>query len=91
MVVVFRETSATEPTARITRVSVVVKTWAPSLEIQQSRQAGRQTVLGEGEAGPPTVAIATVRRYRESDPQGWEDYLAEVDELTGADAPIGDE
>ncbi len=53
--------------------------------------AGRQTVLGEGEAGPPAVAIATVRRYRESDPQGWEDYLAEVDELTGADAPIGDE
>jgi len=48
-------------------------------------------VLGEGEAGPPAVAIATVRRYRESDPQGWEDYLAEVDELTGADAPIGDE
>ncbi len=42
MVVVFRETSATEPTARITRVSVVVKPWAPSLEIQQSRQAGRR-------------------------------------------------
>lgn len=37
------------------------------------------------------AAIAAVRRYRESDPQGWADYLAEADELAGADAPIGDE
>ncbi len=36
-------------------------------------------------------AVAAVARYRESDPQGWADYLAEADELAGADAPIGDE
>ncbi|WP_343599777.1 hypothetical protein [Mycobacterium sp.] len=38
-----------------------------------------------------SAAIAAVHRYRESDPQGWADYLAEADELAGADAPIGDE
>ncbi len=37
------------------------------------------------------AAITAVRRYRESDPQGWADYLAEADDLAGADAPIGDE
>lgn len=35
-------------------------------------------------------AIATVRRYREADPQGWADYLAEAEELAEADAPISD-
>ncbi|MGH3494312.1 MAG: hypothetical protein ACRDQ1_13925 [Sciscionella sp.] len=35
-------------------------------------------------------AVAAVQRYRESDPQGWSDYIAEADELVGADAPIGD-
>lgn len=35
-------------------------------------------------------AIAAVQRYRETDPQGWADYLAEADELAGADAPITD-
>ncbi len=37
------------------------------------------------------TAIAAVRRYRESDPQGWSDYLAEVEEWAGADAPVTDE
>jgi hypothetical protein len=37
------------------------------------------------------AAIAAVRRYRESDPQGWSDFIAEADELAGADAPISDE
>ncbi len=36
------------------------------------------------------AAVAAVHRYRESDPQGWTDYLAEADDLAGADAPIGD-
>lgn len=34
------------------------------------------------------TAIAAVRRYSETDPQGWVDYLAEADELAEADAPI---
>lgn len=38
-----------------------------------------------------SAAVAAVYRYRESDPQGWSDYLAEADELAAADAPIGDE
>lgn len=37
------------------------------------------------------AAIAAVRRYRESDPQGWADYLAEAGKLAGADAPVTDE
>lgn len=37
------------------------------------------------------TAVAAVHRYRESDPQGWSDYLAEADELAAADAAIGDE
>lgn len=36
------------------------------------------------------AALAAVDRYRTSDPQGWADYLAEADELAGADDPIGD-
>lgn len=37
------------------------------------------------------AAIAAVRRYRESDPQGWSDYLAQAEESSSADAPISDE
>ncbi len=37
------------------------------------------------------AAIAAVHWYRESDPQGWSDYLAEADELAGADTSISDE
>lgn len=37
------------------------------------------------------TAVAAVRRYRESDPQGWSEYIAEADELAGADARITDE
>jgi hypothetical protein len=36
-------------------------------------------------------AVAAVRRYRETDPQGWAEYLAEAEELAGAEAPITDE
>jgi hypothetical protein len=36
------------------------------------------------------AAVAAVQRYRESDPQGWSDYLAEAGELAGADAPVSD-
>lgn len=38
-----------------------------------------------------SAAVAAVRRFRESDPRGWSDYLAEADELADADAPITDE
>lgn len=37
------------------------------------------------------TAIAAVRRYRELDPLGWSDYVAESEEEPGADAPITDE
>ena len=37
------------------------------------------------------AAVAAVRRYREDDPQGWSDYLAEAGEFAGADAPVDDE
>lgn len=33
------------------------------------------------------AAIAAVRRYRESDPQGWSDYLTEAEEWADAEAP----
>ena len=36
-------------------------------------------------------AVAAVRRFQESDPQGWSEYLAEAEELAGAEAPITDE
>jgi hypothetical protein len=36
------------------------------------------------------TAIAAVRRYRECDPQGWADYIAEAEESADADAPIAD-
>jgi hypothetical protein len=35
-------------------------------------------------------AVAAVRHYRETDSQGWAEYLAEADESAGADAPITD-
>jgi hypothetical protein len=37
------------------------------------------------------AVVAAVQSYRDDDPQGWADYLAEADELVGADAPISDE
>ncbi len=33
-------------------------------------------------------ALAAVQYYRQSDPQGWADYLAQAEELAGADAPV---
>lgn len=36
-------------------------------------------------------AIAAVSRFRDEDPQGWAAYLAEAEELAGADAPVTDE
>ncbi|HUL99576.1 MAG TPA: hypothetical protein VLU24_09235 [Mycobacterium sp.] len=36
-------------------------------------------------------AVAAVRQYRETDPRGWAQYLAEAEELASADAPITDE
>ncbi|HTQ19431.1 hypothetical protein [Mycobacterium sp.] len=36
-------------------------------------------------------AIAAVRRTRETDPQGWADYIAEAEEWSDAEAPIADE
>jgi hypothetical protein len=35
-------------------------------------------------------ALAAVHSFRQSDPQGWADYLAEAEELAGADAPIAE-
>jgi hypothetical protein len=37
------------------------------------------------------AAVAAVHRYRETDPQGWADYLAGAEELAEADAPVSDE
>ena len=37
------------------------------------------------------AAVASVQRYRDSDPLGWSDYLAGAAELSAADAPISDE
>lgn len=36
------------------------------------------------------AAVAAVRRYRESDAEGWSDYVADADGLTDNDAPIRD-
>jgi hypothetical protein len=36
------------------------------------------------------VAVAAVRKYREDDPQGWADYLAEAEETSAANAPVTD-
>ena len=35
-------------------------------------------------------ALAAVRSYRQDDPQGWADYLAEAEEFAAADAPIAE-
>lgn len=37
------------------------------------------------------TAIAAVRCYRERDPRGWAEYVAESAQWAGADAPIGDD
>lgn len=37
------------------------------------------------------AALAAVERYRADDPQGWAQYLAESEDVAGADAPITDE
>lgn len=37
-----------------------------------------------------TAALAAMERYRAENPQGWNDYLADSDELATADAPIND-
>lgn len=37
------------------------------------------------------TAVGAVRRYYESDPEGWSDYLAEAQEMSGADDPVSDE
>ena len=36
-------------------------------------------------------AIAAVRRYQETDPQGWAEYLADADEMAAGEAPIVDD
>lgn len=35
-------------------------------------------------------AVAAVRHYRETDPDGWSAYIADAEELSQADAPITD-
>jgi hypothetical protein len=37
------------------------------------------------------AAVAAVRRYRESDPQGWVDYVAAAEASSSADAAISDQ
>lgn len=37
------------------------------------------------------AALTAVHRYRDSDPQGWAQYIADADALAGADAPLRDE
>ena len=36
-------------------------------------------------------AIAAVRRYQETDPHGWAEYLADADEMAASEAPVVDE
>ena len=36
-------------------------------------------------------ALTAVRLYQMNDPEGWEEYLNEAEELSNADAPITDE
>jgi hypothetical protein len=36
------------------------------------------------------AAVAAVRHYRATDPEGWLEYIAEADRLAAADAPIND-
>lgn len=36
------------------------------------------------------AAIAAVRRYRQSNPEGWSAYLAEAESGAVADAPVAD-
>lgn len=38
-----------------------------------------------------SAAVAALDRFRESDPQGWADYLSEADRQSAADAPVTDE
>lgn len=38
-----------------------------------------------------SAAVAVVQQYRETDPRGWADYLAEAEALAGADAPLADD
>lgn len=35
-------------------------------------------------------AVAAMSSYRQEDPQGWADYLAEAEDLSGADCPVTD-
>lgn len=35
-------------------------------------------------------AVFAMDRYRETDPQGWADYLVEAEALAGADSPVAD-
>jgi hypothetical protein len=37
------------------------------------------------------AAIAETQRFRETNPDGWNEYLAEADELDAASAPVADE
>ena len=36
------------------------------------------------------AAVAAVRRCRDSDPEGWSDYVADANGLAAGDAPIRD-
>ena len=36
------------------------------------------------------TAIADMQRYRQTNPDGWNEYLAEADELDTASAPVAD-
>jgi len=36
------------------------------------------------------AAVAAVRRSRETDPQGWDAYLAEADEWESVEAPVAE-
>ena len=36
-------------------------------------------------------AIEAVRRYQETDPRGWAEYLTNADEMAASEAPVVDE
>ncbi|MGH3636347.1 hypothetical protein [Mycobacterium sp.] len=37
------------------------------------------------------AAVSAVRRYRESNPEGWANYVAEAEDWSRVEAPVNDE
>jgi hypothetical protein len=46
--------------------------------------------MGLGEQAWKAAALVGVRNYRRGNPQGWERYVADAEDLSAADAPVED-